>query len=313
MKHVLLVDDHPLYSQGVQSVLSVDHSMQIQNCMTAQSAIDRVKNENWDLVILDISLPDRNGLDLLKQIKTIKPSTPVLILTIHSEEQYALRVLKAGASGFLTKQACRETLVTAVRKVMDGGRYVAQSLADKLTNSLSGSMQSAYETLSDREMQVLCMIASGKGVKEIGEELKLSVKTVSTYRARILEKLGKSNNAELIQFAILNRLVPEVPLSGRRYERLDVHFESTIRGENVNCVAKVCNVSLGGVCVETTEKFVDGQDLRIQLRENLTSEEINCDARVIWQLDQRYGMTFINLPEKIKKIIYRWMRNSAQV
>jgi two-component system, NarL family, invasion response regulator UvrY len=307
MKQVLLVDDHPVYMAGVQQILSSDSSLQMMMSTTGTEAIDKVKEQNWDLIILDISLPDRNGLDVLKHIKANRPQTPVLVLTIHNEEQYALRVLKAGASGFLTKSCCGDDLRDAVGKVLKGGRFVGSQLAEKISLSAENKLPAAHETLSDREMQVLCMIASGKGVKEIGEDLQLSVKTVSTYRARILEKLGKSNNAELIQFAILNRLVPEIPISGRRYERHQVKVKGSAEIQNQEWQFDVWNISLGGACIDTEAPLNEGELIDLSLVAP-DQETLRLKARVIWKVERRFGLMFSELPEKMKKIIYRWTR-----
>jgi two-component system, NarL family, invasion response regulator UvrY len=160
------------------------------------------------VLVLDVSMPGRGGLEILKDVKQERPKLPVLILSMHPEDQYAVRALKAGAAGYLNKDSAPEELVKAVRKVVGGGRYVSANVAEKLAYDLtSDTGRAPHETLSDREFQVLCMIASGKSVTDIAEELALSVKTVSTYRARILEKMGMRNNAELTHYAIQNRLV----------------------------------------------------------------------------------------------------------
>lgn len=174
----------------------------------AQEALDLVWKENWDIAILDITMPGRSGLDVLREIKKSKPRLPVLVLSMHPENQFAVRVLKRGASGYMTKESAPVELVGAVKKVMAGGRYVSTSLAEKLATYLSSDSQKpAQELLSDREFQVLRLIASGKIVSEIARELSLSVKTISTYRTRILEKMGLRNNAELMHYAMQHQLV----------------------------------------------------------------------------------------------------------
>jgi two-component system invasion response regulator UvrY len=174
----------------------------------AQEALDLVWKENWDIAILDITMPGRSGLDVLREIKKSKPRLPVLVLSMHPENQFAVRVLKRGASGYMTKESAPVELVGAVKKVMAGGRYVSTSLAEKLATYLSGdSNKPLQELLSDREFQVLRLIASGKIVSEIARELSLSVKTISTYRSRILEKMGLRNNAELMHYAMQHQLV----------------------------------------------------------------------------------------------------------
>lgn len=174
----------------------------------AQEALDLVWKENWDIAVLDITMPGRSGLDVLREIKKCKPRLPVLVLSMHPENQFAVRVLKRGASGYMTKESAPVELVGAVKKVMAGGRYVSTSLAEKLATYLSAdSHKPAQELLSDREFQVLRLIASGKIVSEIARELSLSVKTISTYRSRILEKMGLRNNAELMHYAMQHQLV----------------------------------------------------------------------------------------------------------
>jgi two-component system invasion response regulator UvrY len=173
----------------------------------AQEALDLVWKQEWDVVVLDITMPGRSGLDALREIKKSKPRLPVLVLSMHPENQFAVRVLKAGASGYMTKESAPEELVDAVKKVFAGGRYVSAALGETLAASLSISHRAPQEKLSDREFQVLRLIASGKMATEIARELSLSVKTISTYRTRILEKMGMKNNAELMHYAIQHRLV----------------------------------------------------------------------------------------------------------
>ena len=170
--------------------------------------IKKVKSGKYDVVILDISLPGKSGLDVLREIKALNSRLPVLILSIHPEDQYAVRLLKSGASGYLSKDRAPDELIAAIRKVFRGEKYITSTIADKLLLGLNtDTTKPLYETLSNREFQVMCLIASGKTVKEIGEELYLSVKTVSTYRTRILEKMKIRNNAELTCYAVKNKLV----------------------------------------------------------------------------------------------------------
>ncbi len=174
----------------------------------AQEALDLVWKEAWDVAVLDITMPGRSGLEVLREIKRSRPKLPVLVLSMHPESQFAVRVLKRGAAGYLTKESAPEELVGAVKKVLAGGRYVSASLAEKLATSLAtDSQQPAQDRLSDREFLVLRQIASGKTVGEIAKDLALSVKTISTYRARILEKMGLRNNAELMHYAMQHQLV----------------------------------------------------------------------------------------------------------
>jgi DNA-binding NarL/FixJ family response regulator len=206
---ILITDDHAVLRRGLKQILEDGFGkIQFGEAANAGEAIAQVAREHWDLVMLDITMPGRSGLDALKEIKTIKPNMRVLVLSVHSEDQFAVRVLKAGASGFLNKDSAPEELVKAVRKVLGGGRYVSTTLGEKLAMKLDQpGDQLPHQTLSDREFQVLRMIGSGKTVSEIAEELSLSVKTVSTYRARILEKMNLNTNAELTRYAFEHKLV----------------------------------------------------------------------------------------------------------
>jgi len=174
----------------------------------AQEALARVWKEKWDVVVLDISMPGRSGLEVLREIKNAKTKFPVLVLSMHPEDQFAMRVLKSGASGYMTKESAPEELVRAVQKLLAGGRYVSPSLAEKMALYLTEDIKGTpHERLSNREFQVMRLIASGKTVREIAEENFLSVKTVRTYRQRILEKMGLKRNAELIRYALEHKLV----------------------------------------------------------------------------------------------------------
>lgn len=174
----------------------------------AHEALDLIWKEPWDVVVLDITMPGRSGLEVLREIKKSKPRLPVLVLSMHPENQFAVRVLKRGASGYMTKESAPDELVGAIKKVLGGGRYVSTSLAEKLATYVStDTPQAPQELLSDREFQVLRLIASGKLVSEIAKELSLSVKTISTYRTRILEKMGLRNNAELMHYAMQHQLL----------------------------------------------------------------------------------------------------------
>ena len=206
---ILITDDHAVLRRGLKQILEDGFGkIQFGEAANASEAIAAVAREFWDLVVLDITMPGRTGLEALKEIRTLKPTQRVLVLSVHSEDQFAVRVLKAGASGFLNKDSAPEELVKAVRKVTVGGRYVSASLAEKLAGHIDQPAdRPAHQTLSDREFQVLRMIGSGRTVSEIGVELSLSVKTVSTYRARILEKMQLNTNAELTRYCFENKLV----------------------------------------------------------------------------------------------------------
>ncbi|MCS6294197.1 MAG: response regulator transcription factor [Nitrospira sp.] len=207
---ILLVDDHALVRRGVAHVLREDlPDLTIVEKGTAQDAIEATQTTSWDLVILDINLPDKSGLDALKDIKRVCPDLPVLILSLYPEAHYARRALKAGASGYLTKDTAPEEVTTAVKRILQGGRYVSAALAEQLAADLgttSGEAQEPHEMLSDRELEVLRLIGSGNTPTEVAEQLTLSIKTVSTYRARILEKLHLRTTAELIRFAVDHQL-----------------------------------------------------------------------------------------------------------
>lgn len=206
---ILVVDDHSIVREGLKQILADSADMVVAGeASTAQEVLQKVRVGGYDMIIMDISLPDRNGLEALEQVKLINPKIPVLILSMHAEEQYATRAFKAGASGYLTKESASDQLIAAIHKVAQGGKYVSPSLAEKLVFELvKDSQKPLHEILSDREMQVLCLLASGKTLTEVSQSLCLSVKTVSTHRARILEKMGMRNNAELIRYAIQNKLV----------------------------------------------------------------------------------------------------------
>ena len=206
---LLIVDDHGVVRRGLKEILLDEFAkITFEEAQTAQEALAQLQKQEYELIILDISMPGKSGLDILKDLKEIRPRVPILLLSMHPEEQFARRALKAGAAGYLTKESIPEELVKAVRKVLAGGRYISSDLAERLAMDLTrGGDMPLHELLSDREFQVLRMLSSGKGVQDIADELALSVKTVSTYRARILEKTRMKNNAELIRYAVENHLV----------------------------------------------------------------------------------------------------------
>ena len=195
--------------QGLKLILA-DHFRRavFGEARNAQEALNRVWKEKWDVVILDITMPGRSGLDVLKEIKRSRPKLPVLVLSMHPEDQFAVRMLKTGAAGYLTKESAGEELVGAINKVIAGGRYISPSLAERMASYLDVDVHKApHERLSDREFLILRMIASGKSVGQIAKELSLSPSTVSTYRARILEKTDMKNNSELTSYAVQKGLV----------------------------------------------------------------------------------------------------------
>jgi DNA-binding NarL/FixJ family response regulator len=206
---VLLVDDHAIVREGFRRMLGdAFDGVIVGEATTSQEAVDQVRKDSWDVVVLDISLPGRGGLDALKEIRDLRRDLPVLVMTMHSEDQYAVRAFRNGAAGYITKGNAVGELIEAVRKVRAGGKYVSRSLAETLARSLTDDAGAPlHEALSDREFQVLRMLATGQTVAEIGRELSLSEKTVSTYRTRILEKMRLRNTAELIRYAIRANLV----------------------------------------------------------------------------------------------------------
>ena len=209
MIKVLIADDHPIVRQGLRQVLKETSDIVVAGeAGTGPETLDEVSKNNYDVVLLDISMPGRSGLDILRQLKIDNPELHVLILSTYPEEQYAVRSLKDGAEGYLTKASVPDELVAAIRKAASGRKYVSSALAEKLAIDLNVNNQKPlHETLSDREYQVMCMIASGKMAKEIAVELSLSVKTISTYRTRILEKMQMKNNAEITLYAVKQGLV----------------------------------------------------------------------------------------------------------
>lgn len=205
---VLIADDHAIVRQGLRLILSDTEDMVVAGeAENGVRALQMVREGQWDVVLMDVNMPDRNGIDTLKLIKKEFPRLPVLMLSMHPEEQYAIRALKSGAAGYLSKQSAPEQLVHAIRQVAAGKKYVSPSLAEQLAEAITEDDRAPHERLSDREYQTLCMIASGKTLTQIGEELNLSVKTVSVYRARLLEKMKLKNNAELTHYGLKHGLV----------------------------------------------------------------------------------------------------------
>jgi two-component system invasion response regulator UvrY len=209
MTRILIADDHAILRRGLREILA--RELEGSVCGEASDAAEtlaQIQRDAWDLVILDISMPGRSGLDVLRELKTSWPKLPVLVLSMHPENQYGKRILRAGASGYMNKESAPEELVKAVRKLLAGGRYVSAALAEKLASDLSPDAgRPIHEVLSDREFEVLRMIGAGKTVSQIAEDLHLGVTTVSTYRARILEKMQMNTTAELMHFTLHNRLI----------------------------------------------------------------------------------------------------------
>ena len=209
MTRILVVDDHAIVRQGLKQILADTPDLVVAGeASTGQEALEKVRTGQWDVVVLDISLPDRSGLTVLEQLKTQYPDLPVLVLSMHAEEQYAVRVMKAGAAGYLPKESAPDQLVSAIHKVARGGKYVSPTLMEKFVSDLgTDPKKPRHEILSAREFQVLCMIAGGKSLTEIAEDLGVSVKTISTHRTRMLKKMELKTNADLIHYAIRTGLV----------------------------------------------------------------------------------------------------------
>lgn len=206
---ILIADDHAIVRQGLRQILSDSEDLIVTGeASNGVEAMHKLRESSFDLVLMDVSMPDRNGIDTLKLLRKEFPRLPVLVLSMHPEEQYAIRALKAGASGYLTKQSAPDLLVCAIRQVASGKKYVSPSLAMELANAITEDTERpAHEKLSDREYETLVLIASGKTLTQIAEHLKLSVKTVSVYRARLLEKMRMKNNAELTHYGLKHGLV----------------------------------------------------------------------------------------------------------
>jgi DNA-binding NarL/FixJ family response regulator len=208
---ILLVDDHAVVRRGLRELLGDEFpSAEFGEAASGAEALAQITKRQWGLVILDVSLPGRDGLEILKEALALRPGVPIMMLSVHAEDQYAIRALRAGAAGYVTKETAPEDLTAAVRKVLQGGKYVSPRLAEKMVAAIAtrdGSTQLLHEGLSDRELQVLRMLAVGKSVKEIGAELALSEKTISTYRTRIIGKMKMRSNAELMRYALRAGLV----------------------------------------------------------------------------------------------------------
>ena len=206
MLKILTIDDHEVVRRGLKDMFTTE-SATFGEARSGAEAVDLVRKQPWDIAVLDISLGGRSGLEVLGELKQLRPRMPVLILSMHAEEQYAVRAFKAGASGYINKASSGEELRKAILKIIKGGQYVGPSLAEKIVVQLSQPGKVPHQNLSNREFEVLCSIASGQTVKEIAAKLSLSDKTISTYRRRILDKMDMRTNAELTHYAIRNGLV----------------------------------------------------------------------------------------------------------
>jgi two-component system invasion response regulator UvrY len=206
---ILVTDDHPIFRSGLKETLLKESDVDfVGEAETGQKALELARKQRWDVVILDITMPGKGGFEVLQELRRELPKLPVLILSAHPEDQLALRLLKAGAAGYLTKDKAPQVLLFAIRKVLRGEKYVSELLGEKTVLELvSETTKPLHENLSEREYQVMCRLASGKTIRAIGKELFLSVRTVSTYRARVLDKLNMKTNAELIRYALLNNLI----------------------------------------------------------------------------------------------------------
>jgi two-component system invasion response regulator UvrY len=209
MIRVLIIDDHEIVRRGLREIFSDEYSeLEIGEAENARTALEKITTRDWDIILLDINIPGRNGLEVLSEIKRLRPRTPVLIVSAYPEEEFAIRSFKLGASGYLNKGSASDEVVAAARKAMAGGKYVTASLAEKLAATLGGDIEQApHECLSSRELQVLRQIANARTIKEIAGELALSEKTVGTYRMRIAKKLGLNSNVELTRYAMKHQLV----------------------------------------------------------------------------------------------------------
>ncbi len=209
MIKILIADDHPLVREGLKKILKDESDMEVQfEARNSQEVLEFIEGHDLDAVVMDISMPGKSGLDALKEIRQRFPKLPILFLSMHPEDRFAVRAIRLGAAGYLTKESAPRELVKAIRKVVRGGKYITQTVAEKLALEVEAATEKPiHETLSDREFQILCLIASGKSVKVIAGELSLSTHTVNTYRARILEKMSMKTNVDLTQYAIRNRLV----------------------------------------------------------------------------------------------------------
>ena len=208
MIKVIIVDDHEIVRKGLIQIMAEVPDIEVRGeAGDANEALAQIRAGHCDVAVIDLTMPGKSGLDLLQELRREYPRMPVLVLSMHSEDEYAVRVIKAGASGFLTKRSAPKELIGAVRKVYQGGRYISTPVAEALASSIQAGGEGApHEKLSDREFQVMMMIAAGRSLREIADELALSEKTIGTYRTRVLEKMGMKKNVELVRYVLLNNL-----------------------------------------------------------------------------------------------------------
>ena len=207
-RRILIADDHALFRAGVRSLLEGQTDWEVAGeAATGDEALRLMRTEDWDAVLLDISMPDRTGIDILRQIRPHKPDLPILILSMYPEDQYAVNLLRAGAAGYLAKDTVPEQVITALRTLFAGRKYISNEVAQLLANDVDGDGRPLHAALSEREFQIFCKLAAGKSVGDIADELHLSNKTISTYRARVLEKMNLSSNADLTYYAIKNGVI----------------------------------------------------------------------------------------------------------
>ena len=206
---VLIADDHPIFRAGLKETLAKESDVDfVGEADNGHKALELARKQRWDVVVLDITMPGKGGEEVLQELRRERPKLPILVLSAHPEDQLALRLLKAGAAGYLTKDQAPKVLLAAIRKILRGGKYISESLAEKAVQQMSsGTAKALHESLSDREYQIMRMIASGKTIEEIGKELFLSVSTVRTYRARVFEKMNMKSATELVRYALENKLI----------------------------------------------------------------------------------------------------------
>jgi DNA-binding NarL/FixJ family response regulator len=209
MIKVLVADDHPIVREGLKQIISTVPDIKLGGeALNGQEVLDAVSRENWDVIVLDLNMPGKDGFEVLKDLHRDYPTLPILILSIHSEDQLAVRLIKAGAAGYMTKESAPQEFINAIRKLHSGRKYISASLAEKLADALTVDLQAEpHSVLSDREYQIFCFLAAGKSVHEIEKDLSISVKTVRTYRDRILEKMNMENDVELSRYAVEHKLI----------------------------------------------------------------------------------------------------------